>query len=123
MGIIEAGGDIMGAKVYALDERKFVGKRCWFEMVGYMPEVSKDGDIGVGEKIHRLMEANIEFWPLKKNPSFKIEFADGALTCYATMEKYGECYVFWDGKPEEPYFKEGWPEWTEIKTVDDLKEE
>ena len=22
-----------------------------------------------------------------------------------------ECIVFWDEKPAEPYFKDGWPEW------------
>ena len=96
----------MSAKVYALEDREFVGNRCWVEIV-----------MGAG-KGHYLGEAEVEFVPLRKNPSFSIGFSGGGMLI--PQEKYGECYVFWDGKPEEPYFKDGWPEWREITTAREL---
>ena len=89
----------MSAKVYALEDRKFVGKRCWVEMVACIPE-----GLG-GGRVHRLAEVEVEFIPLRKNPSFRVDFVEGG-SMFIPQEKYGESYVFWDGEPDELYFKD-----------------
>ena len=77
-----------------------VGKEMWVELVGRY---------GHGEKVHYLFNSEVDFLPLRKaGPTIKTN------RTLCPIDACGECIVFWDAKPEEPYFKDGWPEWVEL---------
>lgn len=101
------------AKVYSLESRGFVGKRCWLEVVGYDLIIGQDGEYEIGPKMHKLIECDVEFMPFLRNPAFRVTDATNRSS-YIAMSAYGQHYVFWDEKPTEPYFKDGWPEWEVI---------
>lgn len=79
-----------------------MGKEIWVEFAV---------DDGKGTLLHLLYKGEIGFLPLKKaGPTIEVR-RDGRVACLTPIDACGKCIVFWDEKPAEPYFKDGWPEW------------
>ena len=97
------------AKVFPKDSdgvHEWLGEGRWCEIVGYTMK---------GEKIHWLYKCDTEFIPFRgAGPTVRTKIPHdltASTMSYIPLEKYGELFVFWDEKPTEPYFKDGWPEW------------
>ena len=81
------------------------GRDCWCESVS----------IGRGgEKRHLLYKCEDGFIPYYHTAPSVLVDGHEYKSAGMTMEEFGKSFVYWDEKPTEPYFKDGWPEWEEI---------
>ena len=89
-------------KVWDKWSSELVGRECWVEFIG---------NDGHGKNVHYLFRAEVGFLPLEKaGPTIETK-RNGRTVSLTPIDALGDCIVFWDEKPTEPYFKDGWPEW------------
>lgn len=86
--------------VYAAD---YDGKEAWCE-------VKRDFRDGIGAKVeHILFRGEVELFQIDEVPFVRVCGAGSYMTTPAEFETVD--FVIWDEKPEEPYFKDGYPDW------------
>lgn len=99
------------AKVYDITDRRYMHKECWYEGVGY----TVGADRKINGKLHWLFRCMVGPYPSETQAIVEVtQIPDEKPSILTLMDKYGEMFVFWDEKPNDPYFKEGWPEWEVI---------